>query len=222
MENEKQNESEMNTQESEQNARYAELLDQNARMKKRFLKILAIVGVSLAALLLIVVGINILIAENAKKSNEEIFFYPPYEGNIFENERYMELDRKVYYFDGSMTKSIEEDQLHHFPISVLFLCDFINTMIYGDAAAYNACFTTNPGQADFSQQMIYDILISYESSTGDTSGNSLIKYKLEYRIYRNDGTLRNDVAADRIKPQYVTLRLTSRGDISIDSLSLTK
>ena len=222
MENEIQNEQEGKSDADLQKEQYEALILQNRLMKKLFLKILLIIGASLVALFLIVVGVNALLQQGADDADKNIFFYPPYEGNIFDNPAYLDLDRKIYYFDGMVKRSIEDDNLADFEWGVLYLCDFIDTMKYGDADAYNACFTKNPQQAEFSQQMIYDTLISYESSSGDANGDQLITYKLEYRIYRNDGSLRRDVGSDVIQPQFVVLRITAHGDISIESLSLTR
>lgn len=222
MENEMKDEQEKKTDSDLQRERYEALVAQNLRMKKRFLRVMLIVGAALILLFVSVVGINVLLQQNAAGFEENIVFDLPYEGDIFEYAPYLALDRKIYYFDGMVKRSIEKDNLHNFDSGVLFLCDFINVMKNGDVAAYNASFTVNPNQAEFSQQMIYDTLISYVSSGVDTNGDQLIRYQLEYRLYFNDGTLRTDVARRHIKPQYVTLRISARGDISIDSLTLSK
>ncbi|MBQ8310047.1 MAG: hypothetical protein IJX80_03430 [Clostridia bacterium] len=200
---------------------YEALVLQNKNNKKRFIKFLAAIGVALVLLFVIVVVVDISI-RGEEEQEKDIFFYSPYEGNILEYEPYLGLDRKIYYYDGRVILSIEQDNLHYFDYSVIFLCDFIQSMIDGDVEMYNSYFTVSPNQAAFSPQMIYGTLITYESTGNDGNGDQLITYKMEYRIHRNDGTLRRDVGSDALKPQYIILRITEEGQISIDSLSATR
>jgi len=217
MKNEAPNENFLDSQKEE----YAALVQQNARNKKRFIMILALIGIALILLFVIVAIINSSMKDN-DEDDREIFFYPPFEGNILEYEPYLDLDRKIYYYDGKMILSVEEDNLLSFDYGVLFLCDFIQILINGDAVAYNGCFENDPKQAEFSPQMVYGTQISYESASVADNGDRLVTYKLEYRIHRNDGTLRQDIGSGQVKAQYVVLRITEKGFISIESLSTTR
>jgi hypothetical protein len=151
----------------------------------------------------------------------KIDFFAPYGGDIFASEEYLALDRSVSYFDGAVYRSITDANEEEFDLAVLFLRDLLHIMTRGDHAAYNAAFTRPAGQAEFSQQMIYESVIAYEGSTTD-GGDRLIVYRLEYKIHRNDGTLRRDVGSDGIKPQWAVVRVTDDGRISLDSLTLSR
>ena len=217
--------SEMNTQQKE---RYEDLRKKSQKMKKR---ILIIFG-ALVALILILFGSIVLIerlltgsADKTPKTDYE--FYPEYEGNILTFEEYLELDRQVYYCNDpsgyGLTQAVTLDNRKDFDENVLFLFDFIQTIINGDAEGYNACFNDTFFKAqepkqDFSQQMVYNIEITFQSKITDTDGSELVTYRLEYMIHRNDGSFRRDVGSDAIRPQTVTLRVSNEGQILIEKL----
>ena len=202
----------------EQKEKYEELMAASRRMKKRLLWILlGILGI-FALMLSVLLILNFAFARESEPPLE-IDFFAPYEGDIFEFEEYLSLDRSIFYFDGAVYRSIEEDGEESFDRAVLFMRDFLKVMMRGDAEAYNAAFTENPRQEAFSQQMIYEAAICSESYSND-GGDKLIVYRLEYKIHRNDGTLRRDVGSDGMRPQWAIVRVTDDGRISIDSLTV--
>ncbi len=205
---------------SEQNEKYAKLLAENRRLKKRMLAVLAVVFgiVILSTALIVILYFVSLPTETDGGANAEIEFYPPYTGDIFEFEEYLAYDRNVYYFDGYVRRSVEEEHLEEYDGNVRFLYHFLKIMTEGDAEAYNACFTKNPNVPAFSQQMIYEAEIEYLSNTAEANGDRVYTYCLKYKIHRNDGSLRDDVGSDGIIPQYAVLRATPDGRISVDAL----
>lgn len=198
-----------------QKEKYEELLSQNKKMKRRFLIILALLCAGVLLMFLTLVLLHFVLSGNADPDSPNIHFYAPYDGDIFISEEYLALDRRVFYYDGSIYLEIKDDS---FDPAVLFLKDFLEIMTRGDTAAYNASFTRNPGQKDFSQQMIYEAQICYEKSTVD-GGDKLYTYRLEYRIHRNDGTLRDDVGSDGMRPQWALVRVRDDGRVTLDSLT---
>ena len=209
-----------------QRARYEELRVRSGKMKKRLLIVIAAV---IGAIFLLV-GVTALIGsmtdgrENPFPDVEGNEFYPTYQGDIMQNKGYLELDREVDYDNSyGLTQSINEENREEFDLTVLFLCDYLQTIIAGDANAYNACFnetyfkSVKPMGA-FSPQMLYDMKIVYQSEEEGEKGARLITYRLEYMIYRNDGTFRRDVGSDAMRPQFVTLRVSADGSIAIERL----
>ena len=191
---------------------------QAGKMRKKLLLILG--GIALLAILLL--G-GILIADLASGEEKAIqataqteygdgAFYEPYKGDIMSNKEYLDLDRKVYFADGSgMEVSMEKGNLNEFNQEAIFLYNYLQTIIAGDKNAYNACFNetyfqTHEPQARFNQQMLYGAKITYHSRGNDESG-VWVQYKLEYMIYRNDGTFRRDIRSNESRPQYITLRV---------------
>lgn len=210
----------------QQQARYEALLKNSKKMKKRIL--LAMAGL-LGVILLLVAGIQVAQwitesrVDDGKAPDLDIIFYDPYEGDIMENEEYLGLNRWVFYcsdpYGYGSTTAISEDNRDTFNPQVLFLYDYIQTIIAGDHEAYNACFNDTyykraEPKEPFSQQMLHNIKIYYyEREAAD-----LITYRLDYMIHRNDGTFRRDVASDASRYQLITLRISPNGEISIERL----
>ena len=65
--------------------------------------------------------------------------------------------------------------------------------------------------------MIYDITVE-KLSENYKDGNTVYKYNVSYKIYRNNGTFRNDIGSDGSK----TLMFTLIGDgtqVKIDAIN---
>ncbi len=201
-----------------QQQEYEALSAHNQKMKKRFLVILFVALGVLVLLIAVTVVLKMIFPETALGTDLEIVFSDPYEGDIFQYEAYLATDRKIYYHDGMIIRSVEEDRLEEFDTCVLFLCEFVKTMESGDVAAYNSSFTVDPQQAEFSQQMIYETVIFYQQSAKQSNGDVLYTYTLEYKLLRNDGSLRRDVGSRSVRPLFVTLRLHADGSVTIDQL----
>ncbi len=201
---------------------------QSKQMRKKLLLVLG--SILLVAAVLFVTILLIDGPRGDEKQNHSTIeeykdsdFYAPYKGDIMSNKEYLNLDRKVYYADGSgMETSIEDNNLTTFNREVLFLYAYLQTIIAGDSETYNSYFNdtyyqTNAPKGSFNPQMIYGAKITFDKRTND--GNDiLITYKLEYMIHRNDGTFRRDILSDASLPQYITLRNSVEGGLLIEKI----
>lgn len=196
------------------------------RQKRVMLTVLACAIGVMALLLGTVALIGLLGKDGGDVSQGDYEFYPVYEGDIMENEEYLGLNRHVEYCaDPSgygMTTSITDENREEYDDSVLFLYDYMQTIIKGDAVAYNKMFNAkyfedNEQKDAFSQQMLHEIKIRFlsESKQGE---ERLITYRLEYMIHRNDGTFRRDIGSDASRPQDITVRVGTDGKILIERL----
>lgn len=197
-------------------------------MQKRLVRIL----ICIFGAAVLVIGVAVAVALLTKPDETPVeygeeFFYPTYQGDIMQYESYLELDRKIQYCaDPSgqgMTTSIEDDNEDEFPASVLFLRDYIQTVIAGDVNAYNAMFNEayyeeNEPQKPFSPQMIYRTRITYRLEQMDGE-DKMIAYWLEYMIFENDGSFRRDIASNASRRQNVVLRIKPDGTITIEELT---
>lgn len=205
----------------EKNNEKEAFLQMEAQAKKMRKRLLLILGGILLLAGLLVGGILLAEALSNEKKDPQVTaqtaygdgaFYEPYKGDIMSNQEYLDLDRKVYFADGSgMEVSMEKGNLNEFNQEAIFLYNYLQTIIAGDKNAYNACFNetyfqTNEPQARFNQQMLYGAKITYHSR-GNDEGGVWVQYKLEYMIYRNDGSFRRDIRSNESRPQYVTLRI---------------
>jgi hypothetical protein len=60
--------------------------------------------------------------------------------------------------------------------------------------------------------MVYDITLYPQ-----TEGGTVVAYRVDYRIYRNNGTLRNDMESDTIRPLIFVLT-EEDGELKIKSV----
>lgn len=211
----------------EQLQQYEALRAQSRKMKKRIVLVL-ICAVAIFASFVAIIRLVEYFEKDELPSLDEIYeFYPVYEGDILENREYLGLDRMMQYCDDpsgyGITQSVVPENFDDFDANVLFLYQYVQTIINGDADAYNACFNETYYRdvapvSNFSQQMLYNIRLRYDTEENGEDGSKLVTYRLEYMIHRNDGTFRRDVGSDASRAQFVTLRISAQGDILIEKL----
>ncbi|MBO7250667.1 MAG: hypothetical protein J6V42_05280 [Clostridia bacterium] len=200
--------------------------------KKRLLKIVCIVMGIIIFLALVSYGISWYLQKRA--SQEPVYdfnFYPAdYSENIFENAEYMALisNKFIEYTDASMnlTLGITRDNAIDYGADVDFMVEYIYTVQAGEVAKYNGFFSeeyykNNSKKESFTMQKLYDVNITKVSAETayDESGRmyTKYKYKVEYSIFQNNGTFRNDFNTGR-KAQYIFFTNKS-GEFLIDSVS---
>ena len=124
---------------------YEDLLARSKKMKKRVITVVAIILAAMLLLIAAVWGLSVLLQKTKKPPQFDYEFYPTYEGDIMEYPAYLELQRDILYaesFDGmGYTTSITDENRDSFDEYVLFLCDYLQTIIAGDADAYNSFFS---------------------------------------------------------------------------------
>lgn len=156
-------------------------------------------------------------------SQRSYIYYPiDYDLDITTVGEYMELDRNIHYKDGAETVMITDTNLEFYGPDVQFFKQYFDYAINGDYEAYNQLFTnhyyeTNEPYYSFTQQMIYDIEIE-KLSMAESAKGILYAYNVTYKIYRNNGTFRNDIGSDGAKTLYFEL-LQSDDSILIDRIT---
>ena len=195
------------------------------KKQRKNVKLVCLILAGLAVLsILVLLLLNWLLPEK-EETSKKIYFYPRTDENIFENPEYLVLNRSFYYCDDptgyGLTTQITDEDLHTFDGEVQFAVAYLKLLTLGDRDTLRSLCTENYLKAheipDFSQQMIYDSYIYYHSSQGQEDGSRLITYRLEYKIYRNDGSYRQDVGSDASKPEYLVLRV-SGDEIRIENI----
>ena len=208
------------------------IAEQNKKMRKKLLIALA-VTVGVVAIL-----ITVLLIIKASQNKDEPFtlpdtyFYPTYQGDIFEYADYLDKRPDVIFYcedpDGlGRTTSIDADREEEFTPETLYLRDFLLIMMRADIDAYNNCFNEiyykkHKEQEQFSQQMIYEAEIRFAGEEKAANGEKTTIYYLFYKLYENDGSLRRDVGSDAVVPMRVVLRTTPTGEISRSEWETTR
>jgi hypothetical protein len=79
--------------------------------------------------------------EEVTVGNSIMPYEPDFEENIFENTKYMDLDRNIYYSESStgVTLSIDETNYATYGGAVPFMFEYINSIINGQTNFYNDC-----------------------------------------------------------------------------------
>ncbi len=192
-------------------------------MKNRRLRTaLLIAGIFVGIAVLALVLLNVLLPkeenQNEQNTAKTIKFYSVYDGDVRENEIYLELDRQFYLCDDhyGTKEAIDENQFAG-DAKLALIRDYINSLIDGYPDACRSLMTekalAETPIPDFAQQMIYRIEI-----TETESGGNKTVYCLEYLIYRNNGTYRTDVGSNASKPEYLTVTEISDGEYRIDGI----
>ena len=157
-----------------------------------------------------------------------IFATPDYEYDIMKDPDYLQLNRRIYYCDerSGMTEELTDKTVTGYGPAAVVLRDFINTIIAGDADAYNALFSSNyyanhDPEAPFTMQRLYDIKLTKinESIVSGESGKyTQYEFEVEYKIRLNDGTYRTDIGHDESKKQYFILSDSTSEEVLIDQI----
>lgn len=158
-----------------------------------------------------------------------IYFYDEdLSKNIFQDEIYMGYDRTINLQKGAVKITIDENDAVTSGPAVNLIYNMIGYIISGNHEGYNSCFSENYYRyaspvKKFTQQKIYNIVITEVSVTNETdeNGESYIRhyYTLEYMIRHNNGSLRNDMGSDCIKTQHLYIsENNSSGEALIDNL----
>lgn len=222
----------MNEQPTNPEKKLRNIEEQNKKMRKKLIVALII------TVAVVVVLVSVLLIVKACEENEKPFelpsgyFYPPYIGDIFEYEDYLDKRPDVILYcedpDGlGHTTEINDDPNKSFAPEVLYLRDFLEIMMHADVDAYNNCFNEiyykkHEKQASFSQQMIYEAEIRFATEETAANGEKTSTYYLFYKLYQNDGSLRRDVGSDAVVPMRIVLRTTATGEISISEWGTTR
>ena len=152
-----------------------------------------------------------------------LFYESDYDLDPFADETYMQYDRLVHYTDGAVTVGLTEEEAADYNDAVRFFVRYFKTVVAGDAATYNTFFTEryykNAKPYDrFAPQMIYDIHVEQLSETAQNDGSTVWTFNVAYKIYRNDGSFRNDIPSDGAKTLRFTLIGNGAGDVKIDAI----
>lgn len=193
-----------------------------AQTKRLLRQIFAIFG-GILLVLLSAVGLFFLVDALVREPEPTFRFYPVKEENILENEAYLQMDREIYFEDqNGITERLDAEYLKNNPNRQLqFMYELIHTVIAGDENAYNRMFNSvyykdHEKQAAFTPQMLRNLRLSVYSTEHLGGGEQYVTYRLEYDIYRNNGTYRNDCAPEKESPEFYVLRVSGDGSIAVE------
>ncbi len=153
-----------------------------------------------------------------------IFHEVDFDTDILTDPDYLVLDRSVSLRQGNQTVTIDRN-FRSENGTIEFMLDYLDCIISGDYEGYGDFFSrlyfeTETVPEIFTMQRVYEITIEFISETPIVESNkNYIEYRLslDYKINRNDGTLRNDMGSDCFRTQYFLI--TNReGELKIDTI----
>lgn len=188
----------------------------NLPVKKRRI----IFGFGLIIILLALLGIVYLIlglitgwGKNNKIDYE--FYTPDYNYNIFDDEEYLAKNLFMTYTSetGESYTITDENYIKH-GVGPVFFDNFFKILQYGEHEAYNDLFTaeyykSNKKIGNFTMQRVYNKQVAFISESiqneGEADEYSILTYRVNYCIMKNDGTFRTDIGSDMSRTQYFVL-----------------
>lgn len=203
-----------------------------ANQKKR--KKIAVIFIAIVLALGILSGVLLAVMDHIEKNREKdptnmysdelhsyIFYKPEYGLDVTTVDEYMALDRLLYYKDGAEEYGIEGNY-EKYGEGVAFFKEYFDTVIAGEWEEYNEMFTehyyeSNEPRNQFAPQMIYDMHITKLWQKND-EGFERYAFDVSYRIYRNNGTFRNDIDSGAAKTLYFEL-VEVDGELKIDRIT---
>lgn len=156
----------------------------------------------------------------------EAFFSADYTENIFEDEAYMRLNRSVYYKQYDSGEILTEENYEDLGTASEFFYHYFNNVISGNYNAYHKMLTETYLQDDevpdrFTMQMLYDIQVNQVQAPGSATYKgeevTVFFFEVKYKIFRNNGTFRNDVGSNQSTTQYYHL-YSYKGQLYLNSV----
>ncbi len=143
-----------------------------------------------------------------------------YDIDVTADEEYMGLDRYIHFSRNGEEFLLEQTEDH--TVDQKFFMRYFDTVINGRYEEYNAMFTdkyyeTTEPYVRFTPQMVYDIHIEKLNETY-SGGKTTYVYNVSYRIFKNNGTFRNDIGSDSSKTLYFEL-VEKNGEVKIDRVT---
>ncbi len=173
--------------------------------------------------------------ETSRPSNK-IYFYDviPNE-DITKDTEYMKKNRLICYSNSltGITQSVSSEHYSDYGGAFELMATMIESIIAGDSQTYNSLFSDkyyskNSPKESFTPQKLYGtfsmggiLITSIDASSIvglESAGTDTEYFQVEYLIYRNNGTFRNDVGSDACKPLVYAVREQSNGKYIIDNV----
>lgn len=134
--------------------------------------------------------------------------------DIMEYEGYLRYDRNIYINDANngVRFSADANTCRQYGEEFLITYELVQAIISGDVDTYNSMVDTNLQKEYFTQQQLYDIVMTKKSETtmqNDRGVYTEYVVMLEYKIHENNGTYKNDILPDASRPQYLVINDSS-------------
>ncbi len=201
-------------------------------MKKKRLTAITAIILCILALLTVTLWQSGLLSKIFKK--KDYVSFPPvhlfpvnYNEDIFRDEEYLKLDRRLNFIDGIESRLIDSPEDASGNTIAVFFLKYFECITLGDSLGYCEMFTDEyrsrfPDKESFTMQKIYEMTAERESDVAGEkppSGVIVHRFKVSYKIKENNGSFKNDLASDTVRPQIYRIYEYPNGKILINSIS---
>lgn len=182
--------------------------------------------------------LRVIFPEEENELPEASFFYDPdFSTDILSDPDYTGLDRYISFRFGNETFTVTDRDYAKYGHAAEVIAAYFEALIAGDAEGYRALFReeaweeNKPTRNPFPMQRLYDMKATLQQEhtfqsdelDGAYTGFIQYRYRVEYRISRNDGSVRRDVGSDESRPIYLELlKDPVNGETKINSISFPK
>ncbi len=174
-------------------------------------------------------NIDTLLYETREHGNAIFPYEPDFEEDIFKDKEYMELDRLICYKNEltGVLLSLDDSNYTKYGDTAKFMYEYITAIINGDTEFYNSSYTEEYIAAEgmqypFTMQKLYDITfgVMYENQLTERGETAFLW--LDYKIFKNNVTLRTDIGSNVCRRQYIFLVKDENANYKIDSVAFVQ
>lgn len=152
---------------------------------------------------------------------EDGFEIPVWDADLTLDPEYMQLDRDVYYKEwlgagAYRLVPLDEATYESAGAGPALIYKMLQAIIAGSSEQYNACFSSDfleispewlYGQKQaFAPQRLYDIEFELMDFGEGGDGAMRYAYRVSYRILKNDGTFRDDIRGEEMRPIWIRVK----------------
>ena len=144
-----------------------------------------------------------------------------YGEDIYADEDYMKLDRYISYKNGPDTFTITDGDYAKYGVCIEFFAEYFESVKLGQYEDYDKYFTdeyfkNQSNKEMFAPQKIYDILVEETRSEIHDDGTESHFFYVDFKIFKNDGSFRNDIGSDMSRTVVYELVVDNDGNVLIN------
>jgi hypothetical protein len=181
--------------------------------KKRIKKIF-VVATAVFAVLLLIAAVIPLVTELFEDDYDDVSYNPmafyevDYNFDVRNDVLYQKLNRNVKYNRYGNERVLSESNVNDISPSAVLFFNYFNCIINGNSESYPSFFTEkckNDEKFDlperFTTQGLYDMNVNFHSASRKEGEEDTVLeiYEVSYRIFKNNGSFRNDILPDETR-----------------------
>ncbi len=181
--------------------------------KKRIKKILLVVTAVFAVLLLITAVIP-LVTELFADDYDDVSYNPmafyevDFNFDVRNDALYLKHNRDIKYNRYGNERVLAESNINDISPSAVLFFNYFNCIINGDNESYPSFFTEKCKNDEkfalpenFTTQGLYDMNVNFHSASRKEGEEDTVLeiYEVSYRIFKNNGSFRNDILPDETR-----------------------